>query len=445
MDSTEQVKPPLVTIKPKPTAPKQRPEAPRYFEFHRMRKIVHLVCVLIFFALPLSNIVRFDIPHQRFYFLGRELWISEFGILFLTLMFLLFVIAGMSIIYGRIYCGYLCPQMIFSEAAMNTERKIAKLVTKYVRWEKKYQAFLSKAIFLLLLGAVSVVLAFVFIAYFVEPRDLFHRLIRFDIRTAGGIAGATTTLITFLDFYILRQKFCTTVCPYGYLQGILGDGNTLLVHYRDPDKTCIECKKCVRTCEMGIDIRKSPYQIECIHCADCIDACNEILGKMGRKGLIHYSWGESEIPDNLRESWFRRIGIRDAKRVIILLIMLIYGVALYVAISLRRPVLVTISPDRTTMYQVQKDGSIANKFRLQIANRGSQQATVVLSIEDLPGATLAQTENAIVVNPGSTLQRQFEVVAPAGSLPQGVNHFQFGTKVGEDKNQDPQTFITPMK
>ena len=275
---------------------------------------------------------------------------------------------------------------------------------------------------------------------------LFHRLLMLDITTAAGIAGAVTTLITFLDFWLLRQKFCTTVCPYGYLQGILGDGNTLLVHYRDPKHECIECKKCVRVCEMGIDIRKSPFQIECIHCADCIDACNEILGKLGKPGLIHYSWGDRELPENIREGWFQRIGIRDAKRVIILVIMLVYGVGLYLAISVRRAVLVKIAPDRTTMYQLAGNGDVTNKFRIQIANRGREQATVLVNIEDLPGARLADTENAIVVNPGGTIQKEFEVVLPPGSGAQpGVNHFQLVTKVGADKEAFPQTFITPMK
>ena len=447
MATTEQgaTQTPLVKISAKPAAPKKRPEPPPYFAFHRMRKVVHLVCVIIFFTLPLSNLVRFDIPHQRFYFMGRELLISEFGILFLSLMFLLFVIAAMSIIYGRIYCGYLCPQMIFSEAADSTEREINRLVKKYVRWDAAKQKLLGRAIFWLVLGLASVILAFVFIAYFVEPRDLFRRLMSFDIRTAGGIAGATTTLITFLDFLLLRQRFCTTVCPYGYLQGILGDGNTLLVHYRDPQQECIECKKCVRVCEMGIDIRKSPFQIECIHCADCIDACNEIMGKLGKQGLIHYSWGDRNLPENLRESWFQRIGIRDAKRVIILLIMFLYGFGLYIAISMRQAVLVKISPDRTTMYQIVQDGKVANTFRLQIANRGHEQTTVVLSVEDLPGATIAGTENALVVNAGGMLQKEFQVVTSPTAVAAGVNHFQLVAKVGNDRDKFPQTFITPSK
>ena len=446
MAATEQTGPPLVKITQKPATPKQRPDPPPYFAFHRIRKWVQAACVVIFFVLPLSNLVRFDIPRQRFYFMGRELWISEFGILFLSMMFLLFVIAAMAMIYGRIYCGYLCPQMIFSEAAMSAENNVKRLVRKYVNWDKQKQDLLSRVLFLSGLGVVSVVLAFVFISYFVEPRYLLRRLMMLDITTAAGIAGATTTLITFLDFWLLRQKFCTTVCPYGYLQGILGDGNTLLVHYRDPQQECIECKKCVRVCEMGIDIRNSPFQIECIHCADCIDACNEILGKLGKPGLIHYSWGDRELPGNIREGWFQRFGIRDAKRVVVLLIMLVYGIGLYVAISVRRAVLVKIAPDRTTMYQVAANGAITNKFRMQIANRGHEQATVLVSIEDLRGARLAQTENAIVVNPGGTLQREFEVeVPPDAELPPGVNHFQLVTKVGGDKQTFPQTFITPMK
>ena len=89
--------------------------------FHRLRKIVHVVCVIAFFSLPFANLVRFDIPRQRFYFFGYELWISEFSIVFFSLMFLMFLIAAMAMLYGRVYCGYLCPQMIFSEASIALE------------------------------------------------------------------------------------------------------------------------------------------------------------------------------------------------------------------------------------------------------------------------------------------------------------------------------------
>src|SRR5512138_3237109 len=101
-------------------------------DYHRTRKRVHLICLLIFVALPFLNVMRFDIPKQRFYLLGFELWISEFGILFLSLMLLMFVIVAMSIVFGRIYCGYACPQMIFSEASLDVESWLKRKINKHM-------------------------------------------------------------------------------------------------------------------------------------------------------------------------------------------------------------------------------------------------------------------------------------------------------------------------
>jgi len=420
---------------------------PKSLSFHRLRKAVHVVCVIAFFSLPFANLVRFDIPRQRFYFFGYELWISEFSIIFFSMMFLMFVIAAMAMLYGRVYCGYLCPQMIFSEASIALESKITRTVNKYVRWSAARRKVLSKAAFYFIAGACSVVLAFGFISYFVEPHDLFHRLLSLDMKTTAGFAGAVTTLLTLLDFLFLRQRFCTTVCPYGYLQGMLGDGNTLIVHYRDENRDCIECKKCVRVCHMGIDIRTSPYQIECIHCGECIDACADVLARLGKQTLIHYAWGEKgELLGSGDKSWYARFGLRDAKRVAVLLLILAYGSGLFAALSMRRAVLVRIAPDRTTMYRLGKDGTVYNRFRVQMANRGSTQATVVLSMEGLPGATFSDFENAVVVDAGQSLQRTFEISAPRdSSLEPGVNHFRLGSRVGNDQDWFDETFITPMK
>jgi len=451
MDITE-TKPgnPNITVStgPLPKCDRKPPLSPAdSFSFHRFRKVIHLVCVAIFFALPFLNLMRFDIPRQRFYFFGYELWISEFSVIFFSLMFLMFIVAAMAMLYGRVYCGYLCPQMIFSEASIALESRLTRTVNKYVRWNATYRKVLSRGLFYLIAAAASVILAFVFISYFVEPRDLLHRLLRLDLKTAGGIAGATTTLLTLLDFLFLRQRFCTTVCPYGYLQGMLGDGDTLIVHYRDEDRECIECKKCVRVCHMGIDIRTSPYQIECIHCGECIDACVDVLGRLGKRGLIHYVWGEQgEKLGEGEKAWYQKLGIRNAKRVVVLLIILIYGAALFTALSMRRAVLVRIAPDRTTMYRIDKEGTVYNRFRLQVANRGHDQAIAQLAIEDLPGASFSKFENAVVVSAGQTVQTEFEIqAAGSANLIAGVNHFRIVSRVGDDKDVFEETFITPMK
>lgn len=439
--------PKILKPKPRPTYANQTPE--HSVRYHRFRKGVHLFCVSVFFILPLSNLMRFDIPRQRFYFFGQELWISEFATIFFTLMFLLFVIVAMSMLYGRVYCGYLCPQMIFSEASIAAESKIKRWVTKYVNWPPAKRNLLSRTLFYVVVVFASVVLAFVFISYFVDPRDLIHRLFSLDIKTAGGIAGAITTLMTLLDFLFLRQRFCTTVCPYGYLQGMLADGDTLLVQYRDEAHECIECKKCVRVCHMGIDIRTSPYQIECIHCGECIDACVDVLNRFGKQGLIHYVWGEKGEKlgeGNTEKGFFYRIGFRNAKRVVVSLVILLYGAAIFTAFAVRTIVLVQISPDRSVLYRQTKEGTIYNTFRLNVANRGHQQTTVVLSIENLPGTRFLGFENAVVVGPEESKQLTFDIGAdPGAPLAPGVNQFRIVSRAGNEKNDFDETFIMPSK
>jgi len=416
--------------------------------YHRVRKTVQLICFIIFILLPLFNIIRFDIPHERFYFFGAELWISEFSIIFLALIFLMFTIAAVAMLYGRIYCGYLCPQMIFSEAANALESFIKRKVNRKLSGLSPLaRKVLSVALFSAVLLPVAVFVSFVFISFFVQPVDLFHRLLSLDIRTSGGILGASVTLVTLLDFAFLRQRFCTAICPYGYLQNMLADNHTLLVHFHDAEGKCIQCDKCVRACPMGIDIRTSSHQLECTHCAECIDACSGILGKLGRPSLIQYAWGD--IGNNAVEEhvWYRRIGLRDGKRIVVLLLILLYASGLAIAISLRQPVLVRIMPNRITLYTKAPDGLIHNRFRLIAINRGKTQARLNLSLADLPAAHLVGLQDGITLQPGQSLQQEFEIAAAAKAVEPGVNHLRILTQVipTQTAGEFDETFIAPME
>ena len=439
---------------PKPKVRKKLPVVNKDFQlekfnWHRVRRIIHVLCFLIFVALPFFNVMRFDIPRQRFYIFGNELWINEFAIIFFSLLFLMFVIAAISIMYGRVYCGYLCPQMIFSEASINLEERVKTFVSKYfAKRSMAVRAWIQRIAVYAVLGVGSVFLAFVFISYFVEPRDLLGRLLSLDIVTAGGFAGAVVTLITFADFAFLRQTFCTTVCPYGYLQGILGDDHTLVVQYRDPEEICVECKKCIRVCHMGIDIRKSPYQIECIHCGECVDACKLIMGKFGKDTLIHYAWGEKgELLGDKKMKWYQRIGVRDVKRLAVFAIILIYGTSLAVALSLRHSVLVQIAPNRATLYRIGDDNRVYNTFRMTLANRGKQEATVKLSIDGLPDARFALDAPEFKLASGEELKREFEISVPKSDAGIEVNHFRIKAVAAPDSTEDvfEETFIMPVR
>ncbi len=439
----------------KPRTERLPPLPPQETVYRRIRKRIHLVFFLLFVAAPFSNLMRFDIPRQRFYFAGFELWISEFAIIFFALMLLMFIIAASAIIHGRIYCSYACPQMIFSEWSQTVEAWAKRVTQQRMKASGPGAKDLAaKGLFYAVLAGASVFLAFVFTTYFVEPRDLLGRLFHFDLVTVGGITGASVTLITFLDFTLVRQKFCTSICPYGYIQGMLQDKHTLLVSYQDGPyegrgeaKDCIECKKCVRVCEMGIDIRDSPYQIECVHCGDCIDACEDVLRKLGKPGLIHYTWGEIPKAANAQEPWYRRWGFRDAKRVVILLILAFYLTGLGLALSLRRPVLVEINPDRSIMFKVLDDGRIANLIRLKLANRTGLATQVHLWVEGLAGADLALPANPIVLQPGETFERTVELRAPFAPDGQDVHHIRILAQANGARKADAEelTFITPLK
>ncbi len=386
--------------------------------WHRLRKRVHLFCTAVFLALPFLNVARFDIPRQRFYFFGYDLWINEFAIVFFALMFLMFLVVAMSVFYGRVYCGYLCPQMIFSEASGSLEATLRRWAVK-----RGYPKAVAGALFYAAVALSSVALGFAFIAYFVAPRDAFSG--------AASVSWAVVAVLTFLDFTLVRQRFCTTVCPYGYLQGLIGDGKTLLVHYRDEDRACIDCMKCVRVCPMDIDIRKSPFQIECIHCAECIDACGGIMARLKKPNLIHYAWGErGPLAAASRQPW-------DARRFVILGILLCYAGGLFAALSTRKPVLAQVTADRSVMYRVGADGRIYNRFRYTLANRGKEAASVTFAADGLPDAVLSI--GSVRLQPGESIRGELEISATRGK--DLVRHFTI--VAGDEKI--PMTFLAPAE
>jgi polyferredoxin len=228
---------------------------------------------------------------------------------------------------------------------------------------------------------------------------------------------------------------------------MLADRHTLQVFFQNDAGNCIHCEKCVRACPMGIDIRTGSHQLECTHCAECIDACSQVLGRLGKQSLIHYAWGDPSQNAATDRTWYRRIGLRDGKRIAVLVLLFIYASGLSLAIHMRQPVLVQIMPDRITLYQRGADGLIHNRFRLLASNRGHVDAKVTVSLADMPSVHVLGMQDGISLKPGETQQFEFDVAAANSDVSPGVSHLRILTHVVPAQNDDafPETFIAPME
>jgi polyferredoxin len=169
------------------------------------------------------------------------------------------------------------------------------------------------------------------------------------------------------------------------------------------------------------------------------------MERVGKSGLIHYTWGEHGESSHAATTWYRRLGIRDAKRVVALLVLAFYACGLFVTLSMRRSVLVELLPDRSALYRVDSSGVVYNRFRVKLANRGKSPEAVSLRTEALPGASILLAPNPVTLAAGEGREVRFEVAAPAFRGAAEVNHFRIVTeasRAGERQSFD-ETFLMP--
>jgi hypothetical protein len=167
---------------------------------------------------------------------------------------------------------------------------------------------------------------------------------------------------------------------------------------------------------------------------------------MGRGSLIHYAWGDAEQDAAGKDAWYRRIGLRDGKRVAALVLLMIYATGLSIAINLRQAVMVRIMPDRITLYTKTPDGLIHNRFRLLASNRGKTDAKVNFTLVDMPAGRIVGIDDGVTMKPGESLQREFDIVADSSQIGPGVNHMKILAHVDPSEKDDvfAETFIAPM-
>jgi cytochrome c oxidase accessory protein FixG len=390
---------------------------------YRSRRIASLfISTLFFFLLPFFNIIRLDVPTLRFYFFHSVLWVEEFYFLFLFLLIFSWLILTFSMMYGRVWCGWLCPQTTLNELAAWLKKKMEALFQV-----KKVQGFTANkaaagAMLVLLETAISLLVGFNLVSYFVDPYRMLVQVRTFSLNpiVAGFIIGIAAFVLA--DMIFIREKFCTKACPYGMLQMVITDDKTQVVRYlAERQHECIECRACVKACMMGIDIRTSPYQTECTQCGDCVDACTKVMGRLKppRPTLIRFSWGESAV--SAGQSWFKKIGLLDVKRWVLSSLVFVFVLALAYMSQARSVLNISIMGDRSTLYRQGEQGEIINDFILKITNRDIRDDLISVGQDERLQVRLKDADYPIAIKAGETRKIKMAITARGTGLQAGPN------------------------
>ncbi|MEK2687613.1 cytochrome c oxidase accessory protein CcoG [Bdellovibrio sp. GT3] len=433
--------------------------------YKRHRTWVHSVLLVIFLILPWTTIrgiqtVLINIPDREFSFFGILFHAHDTPLLFFILGTIVLGLAFVTSVWGRVWCGWACPQTVFIEAVF---RRIEKWTEGgYVERRKlrtepwtftKFRKTGSKWVLFVL---VSSLIAHSFIAYFAGAKSLIRMMENPPSENWSYflLVSIVTALVLF-DFAWFREQFCVIMCPYGRFQSLLIDNKSLAVVYDtkrgEPRRgqvpaggtqgDCVACNRCVNSCPTGIDIRNG-LQMECIACTACVDACDEIMEKVGKpKGLIRY--------DTLD---FSKIKLTRARPLVYMAVLLMLISGLTYAITTRDAFHWTLLRGQGLPYSyIQNEESkdiIQNQFKIHIQNQERVATEYRLSVDDeilKSGALIMVAENPLTLQAHEDREWYFFVRLPE-SLFKGTNG-QIKTKVkiesrhGEIVNQSEKELI----
>ncbi len=400
--------------------------------YWRRRLVVGWSLIAVFTLLPILRmngkpLVLLDVPAREFTLFGTTFLPTDTFLLMLLLFSIFVGIFLITAIWGRVWCGWACPQTVYMEFLY---RPLESLIeggrSRQVAMDREGpgpRRLLKYPVFLV----VSAFLANTFLAYFVG----WDRLLEWITSPPTHHPAAFTlvlvvSLLMFLDFGWFREQTCIVACPYGRFQSVLLDRQSLIVGYdtsrgerrfllkKDrPDDAgdCIDCHLCISTCPTGIDIREG-LQMECVHCTQCIDACDEVMDRIGRpRGLIRYT-SQAELESGGRRFLRPRVFVYTA----ILLVM--FG-TLTVSLAGKRSADLTLLRGLGAPYTELASGDIANQIRIKIANRADGERVYAFDLVDAPGIELVAPENPLTVAAGRT-----ETTAAFVNVPR--NRFQDG-------------------
>jgi cytochrome c oxidase accessory protein FixG len=424
---------------------------------------------LVFYGLPWltwndRQAVLLHLTERKFYIFGWVFWPQDVFFLAILLIISAYALFFFTAVAGRLWCGYACPQTVYTEIFMWIEQKIEGDRNQRMKLDKAPMSA-RKAALKTTKYAIWVAVAgwtgFTFVAYF-SPLD--------ELLTAAAQLSFGPWELFWIVFYgsftylfagVMREQVCKYMCPYARFQGVMFDPDTLVITY-DEERgeprgarkkgvapaslgkgDCVDCGICVQVCPTGIDIRQG-LQYECIGCAACIDACDQVMDKMAYpRGLIRYS-----TENALKKHW----GRKDIMRHVLRPRTLIYGIVL-AAISLafvwglatREPLRVDVIRDRASLAREVEGGMIENVYRLQVMNMTEQPRVFVFAVSGIEGATIGSATR-IEVASAATQAVTLQVLVPYDAGKPGVNELFFEVHAEDDPSlalREKTTFLFP--
>ena len=405
--------------------------------------------------------VLFHLVERKFYLFGLVLWPQDVFYLAVLLIISAYALFLFTAVAGRLFCGYACPQTVYSEIFMWVENRIEGDRLARMKLDKAPMSahkFRIKALKHLVWLLISIWTGFTLVAYFTPMQELLAAL-------PFGLSGWELFWTFFYAGFcymqagFLREQVCKYMCPYARFQAVMFDPDTLVITY-DPERgeprgarkkaanaaaagDCVDCNLCVVVCPTGIDIRNG-IQYECIGCGACIDACDPVMDKVGKpRGLIRYTT-ENALEKHFSTKEVLKHILRP-RIIIYTFILLLICLATAWSLATRVPLMVDIIRDRSTLSREADDGSIENVFNLKLMNSTEQARRYLVSVDGLDGVALA--ENAPIEVRSAAHQEVTVVVrVPPDSGKSGANTIYFNIKAEDDANiavREKASFLMP--
>jgi cytochrome c oxidase accessory protein FixG len=390
-------------------------------KLYNLRLLFGYLLILIFILGPYFKvngrpIFLIDILERKFILFTKVFWPQDFYMFFLIMISIIIFIILFTVIYGRIFCGWACPQSVFMELVF---RNIEWLVEGGPAKQKELnqqiltaEKIIKKTIKHILFWLVSFCFGVTLLSYLNGYESVFAILKGEHSGKFVGIIIFSTVI--YIVFSQIRELVCTIICPYGRLQGVLLDKNSIAVSYdykrgeprgKQSDSEsgdCIDCANCLHVCPSGIDIRNG-VQLECTNCTACIDACNSVMNRIGKpKGLIRYA-----SLNNIEKGEKVRFNARIIGYTSVLLLLLIF---LSYLLTVRTDIQTTILRTSGTLFQEQPEGKISNLYNINILNKTHKSQVIELKLESPEGEIQMAGSQKLIVKDQGSLESVFFIV-----------------------------------